>query len=102
MMWMKHNYLNMLGLAYRAGKCVVGEEAIVHAIQSNNAKLILIACDIGPQTQKKLMDKSKTYNIPIINVDNRETLGHAIGKPQRVAIAILDKGFARKIQSLLV
>ncbi|MBU5466738.1 ribosomal L7Ae/L30e/S12e/Gadd45 family protein [Virgibacillus sp. MSJ-26] len=99
---MKGNYLNILGLAFRAGQCVLREEAIVHAIQVKSAKLVLIASDIGPQTKKKLMDKSKTYEVPIINVDDRETLGHAIGKPQRVAIAILDTGFAHKIQSLLV
>lgn len=99
---MKSNYLNILGLAYRAGRCILGEEAIIHAIQTKNAKLVLIASDIGPQTKKKIMDKCKTYEIPTINVDDRETLGHAIGKSQRVAIAILDTGFAHKIQSLLV
>lgn len=98
---MKNNYLNMIGLAYRAGKCSLGEETIVKEIQSRRAKLVLIASDIGPQTRKKLTDKCKFYEIPFVIADDKETISHAIGKSQRVAIAILDAGFATKIKSLL-
>ncbi|MGY0691598.1 YlxQ family RNA-binding protein [Virgibacillus sp. FSP13] len=98
---MKNNYLNMIGLAYRARKCSLGEETIVKDIQQNRAKLVLLANDIGPQTKKKLTDKCKTYDVPFAIVDDRQTLSQAIGKTQRVAVAILDAGFATKIKSLL-
>lgn len=98
---MKNNYLNMVGLAYRARKCSTGEETVVKDIQQRKAKLVLLASDIGPQTYKKLTDKCKTYDIPFVVVDDRETLANAIGKSQRVAVAILDTGFATKIKSLL-
>ncbi|MGM0940073.1 MAG: YlxQ family RNA-binding protein [Bacillota bacterium] len=98
---MKSNYLNLLGLAYRAGKCVLGEDAILKEIRSNRAKLVLLANDIGPQTRKKLTDKCKTYEIPYVIVDDRDTISKAIGKAQRVAIAIIDAGFAAKFKSLL-
>lgn len=91
----------MIGLAYRARKISLGEEAIVNDIRQNRAKLILLASDIGPQTKKKLTDKCKSYNVPYEIVDDREILSQAIGKSQRVAVAILDAGFATKIQSLL-
>lgn len=99
---MKSNYLQIVGLAFRAGRCSIGEETVIKAVQGKNAKLVLLANDISDQTRKKITDKCKTYNIPAVTVDDRETLGHSIGKSQRVAIAILDVGFARKIQSLLV
>ncbi|WP_067730012.1 L7Ae/L30e/S12e/Gadd45 family ribosomal protein [Oceanobacillus damuensis] len=98
---MKNNYLNIVGLAYRAGKCSVGEETIVKDIRAKRAKLVLLASDIGPQTKKKLMDKCKYYEVPFLIADDRETISHAIGKSHRVAIAILDAGFAAKIKSLL-
>ncbi|MUV39921.1 putative ribosomal protein in infB 5'region [Lentibacillus sp. JNUCC-1] len=98
---MNSKYLNLLGLAFRAGKCSLGEEVIVKDIQRQHAKLVLIASDTGQRTRKKLLDKCKTYNIPAIIVDDRDTLSHAIGKSQRVAIAILDKGFASKLETLL-
>jgi len=98
---MKHNYLNLIGLAYRARKCSTGEDTVVRDIQQRKAKLILLANDIGLQTRKKIIDKCNTYNIPFVIVDDRVTLANALGKSQRVAVAILDEGFAKKIKSLL-
>jgi len=98
---MKNNYLNIVGLSYRARKCTIGEELIVKDIQHKRIKLLLLANDIGQQTRKKLTDKCKTYNIPYVVVDDRFSLGNAIGKSQIVAIGILDIGFAHKIQSIL-
>lgn len=97
----KNNYLNMLGLAYRAGKCSLGEEAIVKDIQTSRAKLVLLASDIGAQTRKKLINKCAYYNVPYAIIDDRDTLSKAIGKTQRVAVAILDDGFAAKLKTLL-
>jgi len=98
---MKNNYLNMIGLAYRARRISLGEETIVKDIQQNKAKLVILASDTGKQTMKKITDKCKYYQVPYVIADDRETLSNAIGKSQRVAIAILDEGFAKKIGSLL-
>lgn len=98
---MKNNYLNILGLAYRARKCSTGEDTIIQDIQKNRAKLILIASDISEVTKKKMTDKCKSFHVPYMEVDDRITLAHAIGKSERVAIAILDDGFAKKMISLL-
>ncbi|GGJ92774.1 50S ribosomal protein L7ae [Lentibacillus kapialis] len=98
---MKGNYLNLIGLAYRARKCSLGEETIVKDIQQKRAKLVLLANDIGPRTRKKIINKCKTYEVPFEIIDDRKTLSNAIGKSQRVAVAILDEGFAAKITTLL-
>lgn len=99
---MKNSYLNLLGLAYKAGKCSLGEETIVKDIRNKRAELVLLANDTGSQTRKKITDKCKTNDVPfIIIADDRETLSNAVGKSQKVAIAILDAGFAAKIKSLL-
>ncbi|WP_102335896.1 YlxQ family RNA-binding protein [Salimicrobium jeotgali] len=97
----KGTYLDFLGLAMRAGKITVGEEFIVKDIQSKRAKLVLVAADTGKQTKKKLNDKCSYYQIPIFEVDDRQTISQAIGKSGRVAIAVTEKGFAKKMQSLL-
>lgn len=99
---MKNNgYLNLIGLAYRARKVTLGEEMIIKDIQSKRAKLVLLANDTGPKTKKKITDKCKSYQVPFMIVDDRDTLSNAIGKSQRVAVAILDSGFANKIKLLL-
>ncbi len=99
---MKNNYLNIVGLAYRARKCSTGEDTIIYDIRTNKAKLVLIANDISESTKKKLTDKCNTFQIPYIEVDNRTILGSAIGKSDRVAVAILDEGFATKLKCLLL
>ena len=97
-----NNYLNIVGIAFRAGQCSTGEETIVKDIQKSRAKLVLIANDVGPQTKKKLTDKCQSYGVPFVIVaDDRDRLSNAIGKSHRVAIAILDDGFANKLKSLL-
>ncbi|HLQ73833.1 MAG TPA: YlxQ family RNA-binding protein [Bacillota bacterium] len=99
---MKQNkYLNLVGLAFRAKKCSIGEEQIVRDIQHKQAKLVLIAEDIGKSTFKKITDKCKTYEVPYVTVDSRDVLSHAIGQTGRVAVAILDEGFAKKLKTLL-
>ncbi|MFQ3543291.1 YlxQ family RNA-binding protein [Halobacillus rhizosphaerae] len=96
-----NKHLSLLGLAVRAGKCTFGEEAIVRDIQKEKAKIVLIAEDTGKQTKKKLTDKCSYYDIPCYTVEDRDILSHAIGKEGRVAIAVLDEGFAKKLKSLL-
>lgn len=98
---MRQSYLNVLGLAYRARRCSLGVDSIVKDIQNKRAKLVLIANDCSSHTRKKIVDKCNTYHIPCVIVDDRDTLSHAIGQSHRVAIAILDQGFATKISSLL-
>ncbi|MCZ0702604.1 ribosomal protein L7Ae-like RNA K-turn-binding protein [Natronobacillus azotifigens] len=97
----EQKYLNLIGLAYRARKISLGEEQIVRDIQKAKAKLVLIASDTGQQTKKKLTDKCNYYQIPFRMTVERDQLSHAIGKSGRVAVAILDQGFADKICSLL-
>lgn len=95
-------YRSIVGLAYRARKCSDGTDTILRDIQSNKARLLLIANDASDGTKKKLTDKCKSYHVPYIEVEDRKTLGQTIGKPERVAIAILDQGFADSLKSLLL
>ncbi|MFC4404538.1 L7Ae/L30e/S12e/Gadd45 family ribosomal protein [Gracilibacillus xinjiangensis] len=95
------NYLNILGLATRAGKCTFGEEQIIKEIQANRSRIVLIANDIGDQTKKKLTDKCKYYHVPYFFIDDRETLSQAIGKIGRVAVSVNEQGFAKKLNELL-
>ncbi len=94
-------YLNILGLANRAGKCTFGEELIVKEIQSKRSKVVLIASDTGVQTRKKLTDKCTSFHVPFFFVDERDTLSQAVGKSGRVAVSIDEHGFAKKLIALL-
>ena len=93
--------LQLLGLAARARKVISGEELVVNEIRRGHAKLVLLASDASANTSKKLTDKCTYYNVELHVFGDRYDLGHATGKEARVALAITDSGFAKKISSLL-
>ena len=93
--------LQMLGLAARARKIISGEELVVNEVRHGKAKLVLLASDASANTSKKLTDKCTYYNVELHVFGDRYDLGHATGKEARVALAITDSGFAKKISSLL-
>ncbi|WP_408011005.1 YlxQ family RNA-binding protein [Pseudalkalibacillus sp. A8] len=98
---MKSSWKSLLGLANRAGKCVSGEELVVKEIRQQRAKMILLAEDASANTRKKLIDKCTYYQVPYYIVPDRIELGNAIGKEQRVTVAVIDNGFAEKLKKLI-
>jgi ribosomal protein L7Ae-like RNA K-turn-binding protein len=98
---MKSSWTSLLGLAQRAGKCISGEELVIKEVRSNRAKLVLLAEDASANTRKKVIDKCTYYHVPYYFVPNRIQLGNAIGKDQRIAVAVIDNGFARKLETLI-
>lgn len=93
--------LQLLGLAARARKVISGEELVVREIRSGNAKIVFLASDASHNSSKKIQDKCTYYNVEYHVFGDRYDLGHATGKEARVALAITDSGFAKKMSSLL-
>jgi ribosomal protein L7Ae-like RNA K-turn-binding protein len=86
--------LSRLGLATRAGKLVSGEEVVLKAVRSGEAKLVILAGDASDNTVKKITDKCNSYKVPLLIGFTRYELGSAVGKPERVLFAVTDRGFA--------
>jgi ribosomal protein L7Ae-like RNA K-turn-binding protein len=90
--------LQLLGLAMRARKVVTGTDAVLRAIRSGEAKMVLLAEDASPGAVKKVRDKCTYYSVPVIRYGTRKALGNAVGKPERVVVAVTDQGFARTMR----
>lgn len=88
----------LLGLAMRAGKVISGEERVLSAIRSGAAFLVLISDDAAPNARKKISDKSKYYGVPLMTAGTRTKMGRALGKAERVVVAVTDPGFAKAIR----
>jgi len=97
----RQQWKSLVGLANRAGKIISGEELSVKEIRNGKAKLVLLSADASANTTKKITDKCRSFNVPLKIIENRETLGQAIGKEARVVVSILDVGFAKKLMTLL-
>ena len=90
----------MLGLAQRAGKLISGEELVIKAVQSGQARLVFLANDAAANLSKRITDKSNYYEIPVSTLFTEIELSHAIGQNRKV-IALVDDGFAKKMESLM-
>ena len=95
---MKNNkVLSLIGLATKAGKTVSGEFSTEKSVKTGKGFLALVADDASENTKKKFRNMCDYYKVPIYFYEDKDTLGHAMGKEFRASLAILDEGFAKEI-----
>ncbi|QYR24173.1 ribosomal L7Ae/L30e/S12e/Gadd45 family protein [Paenibacillus sp. sptzw28] len=97
----RHKALSLLGMAMRAGKLITGDETVLKAVRQGKALLVIMAGDASENTRKKFQDKCGTYSVKLIEAFDRVTLGEAIGKSERVLMAVTDAGFSKSITQSL-
>lgn len=88
---------NLLKIAVKAKAIVIGEELVLKGIRNKSIKVVILANDAGPNTTKRIMDKSSFYEIPLITSLNSDDFEYILGKPGRKVIGVIDKGFAESI-----
>ena len=96
----ENKIFQLIGLACKAGRIVSGEEMCERAIRSGKAVLMIITEDASDNTKKKFRNMCKFREVEMLVMGDKETLGKFTGKSLRVAAAITDCGFARKIKML--
>ena len=89
--------LNLLGLANKAKRIVVGPKVL---IDIKLIKFMFIANDSSLNSQKKYKDKCLFYKINYSLDYTSEQLSTAIGQVNRNVIGITDHGFAKKFVEL--
>ena len=93
--------LSLIGLATKAGKTASGEFLTEREVKSGKAALVIVAGDASENTKKKFRNMCDYYKAPIYFYEDKDTLGHAMGKQFRASLAVLDEGFAKGIRKHL-
>ena len=93
--------LSMIGLATKAGKVASGEFCTEKEVKSGRAYLVIVADDASDNTKKKFQNMCDLYKVPIYFFEDKDTLGHAMGKEFRASLAVTDAGFAKGIRKHL-
>ena len=93
--------LSLIGLATKAGKTASGEFLTEREVNSGKAALVIVAGDASENTKKKFRNMCDYYKVPIYFYEDKDTLGHAMGKQFRASLAVLDEGFAKGIRKHL-
>lgn len=94
-------FYQLLGLAQRARKCVLGEENILQAIRNKKAVLVIVAQDASENTKKLYRNKCQFYEVNHVEVGDIASLSQSLGKNHRVAVAITDAGFSKGLLAKL-
>ena len=87
-----------IGLARKAGKMIVGTDAVCDEIRKNKVIIVLCAEDVSENTKKKISDCCAYYHIKLYFCPlTKDSLGHAIGKPYAACIGITDENLSELI-----
>ena len=95
---MQERLYNALGLCMKAGKAQSGAFACEKAIRAGKAKLVLLENTASEATKASYRSLCEFYHTPLYFVD---TVGYAIGKPERIVMAVTDEAFQRMMEGLL-
>lgn len=98
---MKNKALNLLGLAARARKIIIGSDTVEKSLQANKAKLVIVSSDSSENTIDKFKKKCFYYNIPLYLCFNSKELSNAIGKQNCKVVAICDQGFKESLEKIV-
>ena len=99
---MRDKVSNLLSVAAKAGKIKSGEVAVEAAIKSQKAHLVIVAADASDNTKKNFRNMCKYHDISYAEYSDKESVARCIGKDYRSSLAVLDEGFARAINKLLI
>ena len=98
--------INLLGIAAKGNNVLSGSFVLSERIAKEKArkipkkdmlKLLILATDASEETKAIY----KSSNLPLVEILDKETLGHAIGKDTRACVGIIDEGLANAIQKQL-
>ena len=93
--------LSLLGMAQKAGKISGGAFQVEQSVKKRKAKLVIISGDMSERSAKQYNDMCSYYKVPIVTYGDMDSLGHAIGKEYRAAVAVNDAGFADSLMKLI-
>lgn len=91
--------LSMIGLAQRAHAVVSGSFSVEQAIRSGKAYLVIIASDASENSFEDLSHITFHYGTELVRFSTKDALGHAIGKKERMCLAVTDPGLAASIRT---
>ena len=100
---MTEQVLSMLGLAKKAGRVETGEEPVGAAARARKARVILVAQDAGPSSQRRAFSFAQSGGCLCLTIPaDKDALGRALGRTSVAMCAVTDIGFAGAIAKKLV
>ncbi len=87
--------LSYVGIATKSGKIASGEFLTEKSVKDGSACLVIVADDASDNTKKMFTNMCNFYEVPLCFFENKDSLGHSMGKEFRASLAFLDEGLAQ-------
>ncbi|QMS84365.1 L7Ae/L30e/S12e/Gadd45 family ribosomal protein [Candidatus Xianfuyuplasma coldseepsis] len=94
--------MNLLGLALRARKLLVGENLVLPACHKHPGNVVFLASDAGENITKKITNKATSFGLTIVQSVDSDALSQALGKEHVKVVLITDKGFSNTCKDYLM
>ena len=90
--------LGMLGLALRAGRLAVGEDAALDACKARSSRLLLTARDAAENTRRRAARFAAGGQCLLVECPwSKDEMGAALGRGTCAVAAVTDLGMARAV-----
>ncbi|UCF20563.1 MAG: ribosomal L7Ae/L30e/S12e/Gadd45 family protein [Gemmatimonadota bacterium] len=93
-------FLSGLGLAARARRLRIGPDAVISAIRSAEATVVVIAGDAPENVRRRLSRLAAAKRLPHVRVLDGDRLGEALGRERIVALALTDESLGKRVLEL--
>ncbi len=97
---MTDKVLNLLGLAFKAGKIESGEDNVIAILRKSKAQIVFVGNDSSPKTIDNFSRKCYFYKVPCNTDYTTDQLSTAIGKNRHI-ICLTDQGFYKALKKYL-
>ncbi len=97
----RNKVLSLLGFSQKAGKAISGAEGLRWHISNKKAHVIIMAEDIEEKDRKAIARLCQEKRVPCVEFLDQDSLGKAIGRSPKKAVAVTDKGMAAAILKLM-
>ena len=88
----------LLGICSKAGKLIVGTEAVIEGINKKNVKLVIIAIDTSEKTIQKIEKICIENKVKVLKYGTIFDNSKAIGKVNKAIIGIKDNNLSLAIE----
>ncbi len=96
---MPGSWIDLLGIARRAGQLLAGTETVSAAVRQGRVSLLIVARDLSPKTQERLTRLARAHGVHLISAADRARLGAATGHPGRGVFGVTGVDIARAVVS---
>ncbi len=98
---LRRRFLELLGLANRAGQAVAGFQKVRDRLAAGEAALLVHAVDAAEDGRRKIVGlaRARQPDLPIVTLFTAAELGRAVGRDNVVHLLVLSGGLAERLEA---